>query len=155
VPFWECHRDDGLRMLVDLQQLPGRDLVATLRLNERSARRCSGRELASRPIQVARRGWQLSVSAVCVESKCRGNALYDGHPELLGQIRATIASQRAVAGQTRRAAKRASLEANLAACRADLQRLISENAVLLVRADRRRGSSTPSDTQAASTQDDR
>jgi len=30
---------------------------------------------------------QLSISAVCLEAGCSRNALYDGHPELLDEIR--------------------------------------------------------------------
>jgi hypothetical protein len=78
--------------------------------------------------------WQLSVSAICIEAGLSRNALYDGHPDLLREIRAAIARKRQVDDQTRRTKRRNSLEAALAECRADRQRLISENAALLLRA---------------------
>src|SRR5437667_4791740 len=78
--------------------------------------------------------WQLTISTICVEAGHSRNALYDGHPELLREIRTTIARQRQLAVQTAREPKRNRLQAELAACRADIQRLISENAALLLRA---------------------
>ena len=51
-----------------------------------------------------------------------------------GKMRTAIASKRQVDDQTRRTKQRNSLEAALAECRADRQRLISENAALLLRA---------------------
>jgi hypothetical protein len=77
---------------------------------------------------------QLSITTVCLEARCSRNALYDGHPELLHEIQTAIAKQRQAAGQTGRDAKRHGIEADLAACRAERQRLISENAALLLRA---------------------
>jgi len=78
--------------------------------------------------------WQFSISAVCLEAGCSRNALYDGHPELLQEIRTTIGrpQQAAAQGAPKRGASR--LEQDLATCRADRQRLISENAALLLRA---------------------
>ena len=78
--------------------------------------------------------WQISISAVCLEAGCSRNALYDGHPELLQEIRTTIGRQRQAAakGHPKRGTSR--LEEDLATCRADRQRLISENAALLLRA---------------------
>ncbi len=78
--------------------------------------------------------WQLSISTVCLEARCSRNALYDGHPDLLRELKTAIDRQRQVAGQTGRDAKRYGIEADLAACRAERQRLISENAALLLRA---------------------
>jgi hypothetical protein len=78
--------------------------------------------------------WQLSVSAICIEAGHSRNALYDGHPDLLREMRTSIARKRQVDDQTRRTKQRNSLEAALAECRADRQRLISENAALLLRA---------------------
>jgi hypothetical protein len=79
--------------------------------------------------------WQVTISTICIEAGHSRNALYDGHPELLREIRTTIAKQRQLAVQTageRQSATGFGLE--LAACRADQQRLISENAALLLRA---------------------
>ena len=78
--------------------------------------------------------WQISISAVCLEAGCSRNALYDGHAELLQEIRTTIGKQRQAT--TQRDPKRGTsrLEEDLATCRADRQRLISENAALLLRA---------------------
>ena len=78
--------------------------------------------------------WQLSISTVCLEARCSRNALYDGHPDLLRELKTAIAKQRHVSTQTERNAKRYGIEADLAACREDRQRLISENAALLLRA---------------------
>jgi hypothetical protein len=78
--------------------------------------------------------WQLTISAISLEARHSRHALYDGHPELLREIRDTIAKQRQLAAQTPRGARRDRLQAELAACRADRQRLISENAMLLLRA---------------------
>src|SRR5712691_2761555 len=75
--------------------------------------------------------WQLSVSAICVEARRSRNALYEGHPDLLQEIKAAIAKQGQVADRTRRAT---SLETALAACRIERQRLVAENAALLLRA---------------------
>jgi hypothetical protein len=60
--------------------------------------------------------------------------LYDGHPDLLRELKIAIAKQRHVSTQTVRDAKRYGIEADLAACRAERQRLISKNAALLLRA---------------------
>jgi hypothetical protein len=79
-------------------------------------------------------GWQLSVSVVCLEAGCSRNALYTGHTELLDEIRSHVARLRRTNGQTERSQKRSRLETDLAACRADRQRLITENAALLLRA---------------------
>ena len=78
--------------------------------------------------------WQLSISAVCLEARHSRNALYQGHPDLVHEIRAAIARKVQVTAETRHATKRNSLETALAACRAERQRLISENATLLLRA---------------------
>ena len=43
--------------------------------------------------------WQISISAVCLEAGCSRNALYDGHPELLQEIRTTIGRQRQAAAK--------------------------------------------------------
>jgi hypothetical protein len=55
---------------------------------------------------------------------------------LLGEIRAAIAQKELVADQARPAMKRNNVETALAECRAERQRLISENAALLLRAVR-------------------
>jgi DNA-binding transcriptional MocR family regulator len=78
--------------------------------------------------------WQLSISVVCLEARHSRNALYQGHPELVHEIRAAIAKKGRVTAESRHVTKRNSLEAALAACRAERQRLISENATLLLRA---------------------
>ena len=78
--------------------------------------------------------WRLSISAVCIEAGCSRNALYDGHPELLAEIRSAIAKQSPFPHEGQHNTRRSRLEADLAACRADRQRLISENAALLLRA---------------------
>jgi hypothetical protein len=77
---------------------------------------------------------ELSISAVCLEARCSRNALYDGHPELLEEIRTTIERARRTAAQGTRNQRRSRIEAELAGCRDDRQRLISENAALLLRA---------------------
>jgi hypothetical protein len=79
-------------------------------------------------------GRQLSISVVCLEARHSRNALYRGHPELVHEIKAAIAKKGLVTAETRHVTKRNSLEAALAACRAERQRLISENATLLLRA---------------------
>ena len=61
-------------------------------------------------------------------------SLYDGHPELLAEIRSAIAKQNPFPHQGQQNTRRPRLENDLAACRADRQRLISENAALLLRA---------------------
>jgi hypothetical protein len=53
---------------------------------------------------------------------------------LVHEIKAAIAKKGLMTAETRHVAKRKSLEAALAACRAERQRLISENATLLLRA---------------------
>ena len=78
--------------------------------------------------------WQLSISSICMEARHSRNALYAGHPELLREIRAAIARKGQVAVLSRYATKRDCLEAALAACRRERQRLVSENACLLLRA---------------------
>jgi hypothetical protein len=78
--------------------------------------------------------WRLSISAVCIEAGCSRNALYDGHPALLAEIRSAIAKHSPFPLQGQQNTRRSRLEADLAACRADRQRLISENAALLLRA---------------------
>jgi len=80
------------------------------------------------------RDWQFSISTICLEAGHSRNALYAGHPELLREIRETIAKHRQIEAQSARETRRDRLEAELAACRADRQRLISENASLLLRA---------------------
>src|SRR6266571_3323177 len=72
--------------------------------------------------------WQLSISAVCLEARCSRNALYDGHPELLAEIRSAIARQTPRTHQGDQNTTRSRHEDELAACRADRRRLISENA---------------------------
>jgi hypothetical protein len=89
---------------------------------------------APRHPDLAGADWQLSITTVCLEAGCSGNALYDGHPELLQEIKTAIARNRSAAAQSGRCTKRYGIEADLAACRADRQRLISENAALLLRA---------------------
>ena len=79
-------------------------------------------------------GWQLSVSVVCLEAGCSRNAVYARHIELLDEIRSYIGRARPTEVQAKGNRKRSRLEADLAACRADRQRLISENAALLLRA---------------------
>src|SRR5207302_8319685 len=69
--------------------------------------------------------WQLSVSVVCLEAGCSRNALYAGHTELLSEIRSHVRRVRRTEAQTERNHKRSRLETDLAACRADRQRLIS------------------------------
>jgi hypothetical protein len=78
--------------------------------------------------------WQLSVSVGCLEAGCSRNALYAGHTELLTEIRSHVRRLRRTEAQTEQNQKRSRLETYLAACRADRQRLISENAALLLRA---------------------
>jgi len=78
--------------------------------------------------------WQLSISALCLEAGRSRNALYDGHPELLAEIRSAIAKQQLATPQAENHAHRSRVEELLAACRADRQRLISQNAALLLRA---------------------
>ncbi len=78
--------------------------------------------------------WQLSVSVVCLEAGRSRNALYAGHTELLNEIRSHVRRVRRTEAQTERNQKRSRLEADLAACRVNRQRLISENAALLLRA---------------------
>ena len=78
-------------------------------------------------------GWQLSVSVICLEAGCSRNALYAGHAELLNEIRSHIRRARRTEAEATRSHKRSRLEADLAACRAERQRLISENAALLLR----------------------
>jgi DNA-binding transcriptional MocR family regulator len=78
--------------------------------------------------------WQLSISVVCLEARHSRNALYQGHPELVHEIRAAITKKGRVTAESRHVTKRNSLEAALAACRAERQSLISENATLLLRA---------------------
>jgi hypothetical protein len=78
--------------------------------------------------------WQLSVSVVCLEAGCSRNALYAGHTELLDEIRSHIRRSRRTEAKTERNHKRSRLETDFAACRAERQRLISENAALLLRA---------------------
>ncbi len=78
--------------------------------------------------------WQLSITTICLEAGCSRNALYDGHPDLLRELKTAIAKQRHVGSQTVRDAKRYGIEADLSACRTERQRLISENAALLLRA---------------------
>ena len=78
--------------------------------------------------------WRLSISTVCLGARCSRNALYEGHADLLRELKAAIAKQRPVSTQAVRDAKRYGVEADLAACRADRQCLISENAALLLRA---------------------
>jgi len=80
------------------------------------------------------REWKLSISVVCLEARHSRNALYRGHPELVQEIKAAIAKKGLLPTETRHVAKRNSLETALAACRAERQRLISENATLLLRA---------------------
>jgi hypothetical protein len=77
---------------------------------------------------------QLSISAVCLEAGRSRNALYSGHPDLLDQIRAAIKRARRTEAQGKRNQQRSRMEADLAGCRADRQRLVSENAALLLRA---------------------
>ena len=79
-------------------------------------------------------GWQLSVSVVCLEAGCSRNALYAGHTELLNEIQSHIRRARRTEAEMTRNQKRSRLEADLAACRAERQHLISENAALLLRA---------------------
>jgi len=79
-------------------------------------------------------GGPLSIAAVCREAGCSRNALYDGHPELLAEIRSAIAGQRSLRPQADQGRTRSRLEDELAACRTDRRRLISENAALLLRA---------------------
>jgi hypothetical protein len=78
--------------------------------------------------------WRLTISTICLEAGHSRDALYDGHAELLREIRTTIAKQRQIVARTARQTKRDRLQAEMAACRADRQRLISENAALLLRA---------------------
>src|ERR1700730_11473963 len=78
--------------------------------------------------------WQISITAVCLEAGCSRNALYDGHPELLDEIRTTIARQRQMTVHRDPERTTSRLEEDLATCRVDRQRLISENAALLLRA---------------------
>ena len=78
--------------------------------------------------------WRLSVHAVCLEAGWSRNAIYNGHPELLAEIKADIAKHQRVPPPTRQKARRLRVETLLAACRDDRQRLISENAALLLRA---------------------
>jgi hypothetical protein len=80
------------------------------------------------------RDWQVTISTICLEAGHTRNALYDGHPGLLQEIRDAISGQQHATVRTRTEAKRGKLQAELAACRADMQRLISENAALLLRA---------------------
>src|SRR6266852_5387429 len=80
------------------------------------------------------REWKLSISVVCLEAGRSRNALYQGHPELVQEIKAAIAKKGLVTAESRHVTKRNSLETALAACRAERQRLISENATLLLRA---------------------
>jgi hypothetical protein len=94
----------------------------------------------------ARAGWRanapkavggngrLSIAAVCLEAGCSRNALYDGHPELLVEIRAAIERAKRTAVQKGHNQRRSQTEAELARCRDERQRLISENAGLLLRA---------------------
>jgi hypothetical protein len=84
--------------------------------------------------KLAGHNWQLTISTICLEAGHSRNALYDGRPRLLEEIKDAIARRRQVAAQTASAAKRDRLQAALAACRADVRRLISENAALLLRA---------------------
>ena len=81
---------------------------------------------------LVRDDWQLSIGAICLEAKCSRNALYDDHPELLAEIRSAIARQRPRMHKSDSNTARSRLEDHLAACRADRQRLISENAALLL-----------------------
>ena len=78
--------------------------------------------------------WKLSISVVCLEARRSRNALYQGHPELVHEIKAAIAKKGLLAAESRHVTKRNSLEAVLATCRTERQRLISENATLLLRA---------------------
>src|SRR5262249_49923928 len=77
---------------------------------------------------------ELSIAAVCLEAGCSRNALYDGHPELREEIRTAIDRARRTAAQGTRNQRRSRIETELAGCRGDRQRLISENAALLLRA---------------------
>ena len=86
--------------------------------------------------ELSRRDWQLSISTICLEAGHSRNALYAGHPDLLREIRTAIARNNRVRDDARPATKRTNLETALAECRADRQRLISENAALLLRAIR-------------------
>jgi hypothetical protein len=103
---------------------------------ERAFREAWQRLQAGMPIHPELRDheWQLSVSAICVEARRSRNALYKGHPALLREIRAAIAGKPHVEDRDRHAMRRDSIEATLAERRADRQRLISENAALLLRA---------------------
>jgi hypothetical protein len=78
--------------------------------------------------------WRLSIQAVALEAGCSRDAIYDGHPELLAWIKSDIAKQQRVGPQTQQNARRSRVEELLAACQDDRQRLISENAALLLRA---------------------
>jgi hypothetical protein len=80
------------------------------------------------------RNVELSIAAVCLEAGCSRNALYDGHPELLDEIRAAIERARRAPAQRLLNQRRSRMETELAECRKDRQRLISENAALLLRA---------------------
>jgi hypothetical protein len=78
--------------------------------------------------------WRLSISTICLEAGHSRNALYEGHPELLKEIKAAIRTNGQIGAQDRHARKPDTMETALATCRADRQRLISENTTLLLRA---------------------
>jgi hypothetical protein len=86
------------------------------------------------------RGCRPAISAAWILGTCheyrgwsRGRNVLSGHPDLLQELRAAIATKGQVAVLIHHATKRNGIEAALVACRIERQRLASKSAALLLR----------------------